>query len=469
MKFVLYSRFTEEVIQDHLGEPEYGHLFVLRAFQRILEDLGSVEVVRHPETEVDPIFKACRARGESCLFLPFAPPNKVPLDLECPTVPVIAWGFSTIPDGGWDDDPRNDWRFALAKARGVITLSTYAARTIAEGMGPDFTIGVVPVPIQTQMDDVLPVEPMMGAPDFESGGAGLDTAAMNLRVDLLAPAVRPGGGLSGAVELDRRTNPRLPGKRPAATNGDDLHGTGATAKPPAGVNDRSVVYTTVLNQTNPRKNPSDIVTAFCWAFREIENATLVLKIRDVGLQAFYNSLVPILYRLSPFKCRVLVLPRWLPPFEYEKLIRGTTYYVNASTSEGVCMPLMEFMSFGRPAIAPAHTAMTDYVDDSVAFVLRANRQATTWPDDPRGLFRTMSYRLDWASLFEAYSGSYTLATTRPHEYREMSKRARDRMQQHASPGTVTGQLQHFFSAVTAATANHDGDRHPATKGLTRRQ
>ena len=133
------------------------------------------------------------------------------------------------------------------------------------------------------------------------------------------------------------------------------------------------------------------------------------------------------------------------------------------------MPLMEFMSFGRPAIAPAHTAMTDYVDDGVAFVLRANRQVTTWPDDPRGLFRTMSYRLDWASLFEAYSGSYTLATTRPHEYREMSKRARDRMQQYASPGTVTGQLQHFFSEVTAATANHDGDRHPATKGLTGRQ
>jgi glycosyltransferase involved in cell wall biosynthesis len=453
MKFILYSRFTEEGIQDHLGEPEYGYLFVLRAFQRILADLGSVEVVRHPETDVDPIFQACRARGELCLFLPFSAPDKVPLGLECPTVPVIAWGFSTIPDGGSDNDPRNDWRFALAKTRGAITLSTYAARAIAEGMGPDFTIGVVPVPIQTQMDDGLPVQSVTGAPDTEPGGAILDTAAMNLDVNVLAPAARPGKGDSGAIE------------RPSLSPGRAAR----SSEPPARTSAGGVVYTAVLNQTDPRKNPTDIVTAFCWAFRDIEDATLVLKIRDVGLQAFYNSLVPILYKLSPFKCRVLVLPRWLPRFEYEKLIRGTTYYVNASTSEGVCMPLMEFMSFGKPAIAPAHTAMADYIDASVAFVLRANRQVATWPDDPRGLFRTMSFRLDWASLLDAYSRSYWLATTSPDEYREMSKRARDKMQQLASPGTVTGQLQHFFSAVTAATADHNDDRHPATKGLTGRQ
>jgi glycosyltransferase involved in cell wall biosynthesis len=469
VKFILSSRFTEEVIQNHLGEPESGYYFLLSAFQPVLADLGSVEIVRHPETEVDPIFKACQAQGEFCLFLPFAAPRNVPLDLECPTVPVIAWGFSTIPDAEWDNDPRNDWRFALAKARGAITLSTYSARAIAEAMGPDFMIGVVPVPIRTQTDDALPVEPATVAPEIAPGGAALDTAAMNLRVDLLAPAVRPGGAASGADELGRHTNPRLPAERSTATTRDDLHGTAPTAKSQPGLSARSVVYTTVLNQTDPRKNPYDIVTAFCWAFRDIQDATLVLKVRDHGLHAFYNSLVPILYRLSPFRCRVLVLPGFLPDSEYENLIRATTYYVNASTSEGVCMPLMEFMSFGKPAIAPAHTAMADYIDNDVAFVLRANRQVTTWPHDPRRLFRTMSFRLDWASLLDAYGRSYRLATTMPDEYGEMSKRARDKMRQYASPGNVTGQLRNFFSAVTAATLDLNDDRRPATKILTGRQ
>jgi glycosyltransferase involved in cell wall biosynthesis len=319
------------------------------------------------------------------------------------------------------------------------------------------------------MDIALPAEPLAGGPSIESGGAGLDTAAMNLRVDLLAPAVRPGRAASGADELWRHTNPRLSAERSATTTSNDLNDTRPIVKPQPGVSDRTVVYTTVLNQTDPRKNASDIVTAFCWAFRDIEDATLVLKVRDNGLQAFYNSLVPILCRLSPFKCRVLVFPGFLPECEYEKLIRATTYYVNASTSEGVCMPLMEFMSFGKPAIAPAHTAIADYIDDDVAFVLRANRQPATWPHDPRGLFRTTSFRLDWASLLDAYGESYRLAKTRPDEYREISKRARDKMEQYASPGTVAGQLRQFFSAVTAAPALHNDGRPTATEVLTGRQ
>src|SRR3954471_5236654 len=130
MRFLLYSRYSENVIQNHLGDTEYGYFFVLRAFQRVLADLGSVEVVRDPETEVDPIYKACRTNDEPCFFLPFAPPPRLPLALECPTVPVIAWGFSTIPDGAWDDDERHDWRFVLGRIGRAITLSRYSAEVI---------------------------------------------------------------------------------------------------------------------------------------------------------------------------------------------------------------------------------------------------------------------------------------------------------------------------------------------------
>ena len=47
------------------------------------------------------------------------------------------------------------------------------------------------------------------------------------------------------------------------------------------------------------------------------------------------------------------------------------------------MPLMEFMSAGRPVIAPRHTAMADYIDESSAFIVASSPEHNVWPDDPR--------------------------------------------------------------------------------------
>jgi hypothetical protein len=447
VKFILHSHFAEEVVQDHLGEPGYGYSFVLKAFRGVLAGLGTVEVVRNPETEVDPIFHACQADGEPCLFLSFAPPHKIPLELECPTVPVIAWEFSTIPDGAWDDGARNDWRFALGREGRAITLSRYSAEVIAAAMGPEFPIAVVPVPMPSCLGETLPAEPESRGTNLEVAGDVLDTAAMDLQVDLLAQAP-PESDASGAV--------REPST--AAPGGDPVD---SAAHPPAGVVPGGIVYTAVLNPNDRSKNPHDLVTAFCWAFRHIGDATLVLKVCNLGLPAFHSALVPTLYKLSPFKCRVLVVPGYLQESEYERLIQATTYYVNASAAEGIGLPLMEFMSCGKPAIAPAHTALADWVDNDVAFVLRSSRQITAWPDDPRGLFRTTSFRVDWGSLLEAYRQSYHVAKTSPDRYREMSKRARDRMRRYASPAVVQEQLRNFFSTDAASAAGDQGNFHPA--------
>ena len=43
--------------------------------------------------------------------------------------------------------------------------------------------------------------------------------------------------------------------------------------------------------------------------------------------------------------------------------------MNASRCEGLYLPLMEFMSCGTPAIAPDHSAMADYMDAQVGFVV----------------------------------------------------------------------------------------------------
>jgi hypothetical protein len=171
---------------------------------------------------------------------------------------------------------------------------------------------------------------------------------------------------------------------------------------------RGTVYVSVLAPQDGRKNWQDMLMGFLWTFRENPDATLFLKMPVRGGVEAYHALYAIMNRFAPFKCRVLCFAGFLDDDGYRDLVRAVTWYLNTSHAEGLCLPLMEFLSAGVPAIAPDHTAMADYIDPSLAFVLRASLEHNVWPFDPRDMFTTMRYRLNWQSLVEALEQSFVL-------------------------------------------------------------
>ncbi len=217
---------------------------------------------------------------------------------------------------------------------------------------------------------------------------------------------------------------------------------------------QGVVYSSVLNPADGRKNWHDMLTAFCWAFRDEPDATLVLKMVHHDRFAFEGSLAILIRLLQPFRCRVVVLQGWLDDAEYDALVSATDYYVNTSCCEGLCLPLMEFMSAGRPALAPDHTAMADYVDPACAFVLRSGVEYNVWPHDPRDLFRTMRHRLEWDSLMQAYRDSYRVATEDPKHYAAMSQAARLAMRRTCSLPVVRDRLERALGRAPADAPGH---------------
>ena len=80
----------------------------------------------------------------------------------------------------------------------------------------------------------------------------------------------------------------------------------------------------------------------------------------------------------------------------------------------------------------------------------------------------MSFRLDWESLRDAYRQSYHLAKTNPDSYREMSQRARERMQGYAAPEMAAEQLRRFFFPDAATTADRSQGHH-STEDTTGRR
>lgn len=206
-----------------------------------------------------------------------------------------------------------------------------------------------------------------------------------------------------------------------------------------------VVFTSVFNPYDGRKNWESLITAFCHSFRETPDATLVLKMTHHSLTSFYTTLQYQLHRVGPVACRVVAVHGYLPDEEYLRLMDVTTFYANASRGEGMCMPLMEYLSAGVPAISPDHTAMADYLTPANAFVVASSPVAAEWPHDERGKIRTRYSRVDWQSLADAFTGAYRVATTDPDRYLAMSRAARASMARFCADDIVRDRLAEFLA------------------------
>jgi glycosyltransferase involved in cell wall biosynthesis len=210
-----------------------------------------------------------------------------------------------------------------------------------------------------------------------------------------------------------------------------------------------VIYTSVFNPYDGRKNWQDMLSAFCTTFRECADATLVLKLTHHDIADALNDMLHHLYKNQHYRCRIVLIHGFLADADYERLVQATSFVVNSSFGEGQCLPLMEFMSCGKPAVAPCNTAMADYIDGQNTFIVDSTDELTAWPHDPRAAYRTLRYVTNWDSLCSAYQASYQVARHDAPRYARMSAHAVSRLQAFCSQAVTEQRLQAFLASVIA--------------------
>lgn len=472
MLFIIYSATDSSSIENSLGLPEYSYYFVLKEFRPMLEKLGRVQLVKHPETEVDALYDECLARGEPCVFLSFSPPNKTLTTLRCPTIPVFAWEFDTLPDEVWDDEPNNDWTQVLRTLGRAITHSRHTVATIRRALGDDFPVISVPAPVWDRFQplrDKYPPSLSRGPVTLNIRGSVIDSREMQKAVVQGGdqPALLPyrkslryrlGATKRHAIEWYRDViRDLLPGRlaallsnslRQANWKRQQRNKNRAQAKSPEtapiSLTLDGIIYTAVFNPCDGRKNWLDMLSAFLEAFSECPDATLAMKFTHLNSDWAFAMLKDALHRAPAFQCRVLAIHGFLESDSYDQLIAASTYTVNSSLGEGQCLPLMEFMACGKPAIAPRNTAMEDYIDEEVAFIVASSEEPCCWPHDSRMVHRAHRHRLDWASLRDALRASYQVATRDPERYLHMANESIRRQRDNASHWVALEKLGVFF-------------------------
>lgn len=450
------SKISQDTIHSSLGKPEYSYYFLLKEFLPALRQIGTVVEVRSLD-EVESLYERHRAT-RPVVFISVSPPQQTPLGLKCPTVPLFAWEFDSLPDVAWEGDPRNDWAYVFERVQGAIATSREAAALVTSAHR-NLPVLAVPAPIWERFGAPAACRPGQGERRIPFNGVVIDSPLLGLsadglvrRPDVAAPTPEPEPEPAKHSRWQQRvqvTRALFEGwKREVFGVEPALAPAPVAAIPEAReVSLCGVVYTTVLNPADGRKNWIDLITAFCWAFRDTPDAVLLVKMTHHDLEHYRVVLMTLLSRLAPFACRVVVLHGFLEDEQYQAMVAATDYYVNASSCEGLCLPLMEFLCAGKPALAPDHTAMADYLDGRMGFILKGALEPTCWPHDPTGMLVTHRHRLNWESLMLAFRDSYRLANDDPQGYERMSQAARLRMQHFCSMETVADSLRTFLAQV----------------------
>ena len=410
MIFLVYAKETDQSIAANLGLADYSYFFVMKRFIPVLEQLGKVVIVHDIET-VDAQYEQWLTHDPEIILLSFTPPHKTPQGLRCPVFPVFAWEYSTIPDESWSNEPRNNWAAMLRSFRGAMTHSRFSVEAVHQALGASYPVVSLPAPLWDEYASLYERRRDHLSWQLEiANGVVLDSHALGLhQSEKTAPVSFESAACH--VQFD------------------------------------GIVYTSIFNPNDHRKNCLDLLTGFCYAFRDQPDVTLLMKLAYHDAVHACGLVLHEMKKLVPYRCRVVAVQGYLEDEAYRQLVRHSTYVVNTARGEGQCLPLMELMSAGKPAIAPDHSAMADYINDKNAFVVRSSPEWTHWPHDPRLVLRAFRYRIDWQSLRDAYLESYRVACHEPERYMKMAEQAHQDLRQHCSKKIIADRLRDFLDGL----------------------
>ncbi len=449
----------------NLGTAGYSYDFVARLFSPLLERWGEVIPVPQPALNLEKAADNARQRGLEPIHVSFLPLQDVHLCPSIPNVVVPAWEFPDIPNHEFDDNPKNNW-VATSKNCQLIVVGGPFTEQAFRRAGVTTPIRIVPVPTPDYYFGLAPWHPSnhyslpiraywpRGKGDSSTRFSGgreqcIRDARSNLRqmVRCVSKAiVGPERYQHISDQLKARRLERRARRKKASRGAEALH-LNYPMTPTLDLN--GVVYASLFNPDDGRKNWTDLLNAYLTALADREDATLVLKLimhRRQSVEWLVNYYID---RDIPHRCRVAFVVDFLNDEQMRLLAEASTFYLQTTRAEGNCLPLMNFMAAGRPGISPNHSAMGDYFDRQVGWVIDSSQEPAAWPHDPQHRIRTTWGRIHWEHAVQQIQDSYQVATTRYRDYLEVSQRNQKRLADWASYQAVWSRLDSALSELAS--------------------
>ncbi|MGQ0634176.1 MAG: hypothetical protein ACT4QC_06185 [Planctomycetaceae bacterium] len=429
----------------NLGTPGYSYDFVVRLFEPLFRELGDCEVLARPEATLGERAEQAVRNGRRTVHLCFRGLHDAVFAPHMPNVVVPAWEFPDVPNCDLDGDRRQNW-VRVANDSSLVIVHGEFTRDAFVRAGVRTPLALVPVPTPSEYFDLpdwnAELRSQIDCPAIVLGGTaedgGMHSPDVLTSPSLKSPPHKRLRTLASALVWKSASGIYKRAVRPCLPywldKGLTLGGRASLLelfnhplmrdrmRPSFEL--RGIVYTSIFNPEDGRKNWKDLLSAFLLSLGDCPDATLVLKL--VGRDRHHANAILSHYRgLSlPHRCRVIIITDYLTDEQMLNLTQATTYYVTSTRAEGNCLPLMNSLAAGRPGISPAHTAIADYFSGATGFVVDSHSEPCAWPQDPQTRCRTTWHRLVWPSLVEAFRKSYQVARHDRERYMLLADRAR---------------------------------------------
>lgn len=141
----------------------------------------------------------------------------------------------------------------------------------------------------------------------------------------------------------------------------------------------SVIFFSILNPGDERKQIKLMLTAFQMALNKKPNMILIIKLVIDNIFTTVGNIQEILrvrYRFEGQSDRIFFIGDTLTYGQMADLMQTANFYLCTSSTEGLNLPMIEAMSQGLVPISSRATAMADYIHEENAIIIENEKSLT---------------------------------------------------------------------------------------------
>ncbi len=471
-----------DINAQNMGVEHYSYAVSMNAYKPYLSSFAEVITLDNPASQVDYYYRKISEQGGSCLHLAFGQPVGIYVSRKCPTLGVIFWEFPDIPNEEIQGVLRHNWLKAISGLKGLIVHSRENLVSFRKA-ACDLPIGLWRTPIPDQYFNIgawkngqnitinapiIEICKMGISLNYKENAASYDDLYTKLSILHFKQALKQVWhtfvhmmGMFITRKIPERvkqftkktffnllkTSKAAYHSTLAANNQKLKTGSAISVKDNlCQLEISGIVYTTLLNSNDGRKNWSNLIKGFVWAFKGKKEVTLIIKLIDTS-NTVPNSIKKIknyIENLGVYNGpKIILLAGYLNDESMRKLALATTYYINLSHAEGQCLPLNEYLAAGRPAVCPCHSSLQDFVSPEYCFIIDSYKSPTYWPHNPPHLRTTWS-EINMESYMQNLNLSYSLAIENYPKYLEMSHASRNAMIEYFDKSKLQSKISDFI-------------------------
>ena len=387
--------------ESSYGWSEYSYRYLAESIENyFIENDLNVIIVDSEET-LNSKVKEFEAEYEP-IHLIVGPPNSAFTSLFCKNILIFAWEFPDIPCHSVNGDVQNNWLRQFELFDEIYTLSDFATNSVRK--------------VHDGIVNTLPIELLQTANSLKGRIESAAEVYINILNELAKETSRE------IVEIKIKDTISLQAKRfyfihlnPLIPNRIGLIIRSAYKKFFATVETEypdnaheseiskvnledfcfdKIILSSWLNPFDSRKNFHLLLDTAAEFIKNHESVVLLLKLHcneSSGVKFVTESvrMVAEKYDISPASFGFIF--DYLDEHQSQLVRSSVNLYLNVSSGEGLCWPVLEHLTVGVPVVIPNNTIFQEYRQSSLIFKFECDVVSTKFPINRRNQFDTYTF------------------------------------------------------------------------------